>query len=234
MIPSDPLRTTELLALIEEASAPLRHDVRNRLASVRNLAFFVRRKLAAETEVERDPRVHEFLLKIDDEVERSDALIEAWSAKLQGRREVEPNAFSVLDSVRLAVDSRRQPTSVAVAAPVESLCVEGDLQALAFAIRCLLENAAEAQSWSVVQVCVEPVDGQCRIRVVDRGPGISDAARSLERFATTKPGHLGLGLCMAQRVAVQHGGTLSISSSEAGAEVCLTLPLARTHTSAGE
>jgi len=221
------------LALLEEASAPLRHDVRNRLASVRNLAFFVRRKLAAETEVERDPRVTEFLLKIEDEVERSDALIEAWSEKLQSRRETERSTFSVLDSVRMAVDSARQPASVAIATPAEIPCVEGDLQALAFAIRCLLENAAEALASGTVQVCIESAGGECQIRVVDHGPGISDAARSLERFETTKPGQLGLGLCMAQRIAARHGGKLSISSGAPGVEVRLTLPLAGTRTSAG-
>ena len=43
--------------MLEEATTPLRHDVRNRISSVRNLSFFVRRKLAAEVVPERDPRV---------------------------------------------------------------------------------------------------------------------------------------------------------------------------------
>jgi hypothetical protein len=85
MTPVDPLRTTELLALIEEATTPVRHDVRNRIASVRNLAFFVRRKLASEN-VERDPRVNEFLLKIEGEVQRTDEVIDAWSARVQAMR----------------------------------------------------------------------------------------------------------------------------------------------------
>jgi CheY-like chemotaxis protein len=97
----------------------------------------------------------------------------------------------------------------------------------------LLENAAEAAASGAVQVCVASVDDQCQIRVVDRGPGISDSARSLERFETTKPGHLGLGLCMAQRIAARHGGKLSISSAESGAEVCLTLPLAEARNAEG-
>jgi hypothetical protein len=42
------LHRVEVLAVLEEASAPLNHVVRNRIASVRKLAFFVRRQLAAE------------------------------------------------------------------------------------------------------------------------------------------------------------------------------------------
>ena len=57
MTAADPLRTVEMLALLEEATTPLRHDVRNRIASIRNLSYFVRRKLACEVVPERDPRV---------------------------------------------------------------------------------------------------------------------------------------------------------------------------------
>ena len=80
---ADPLRTVEMLALLEEASTPLRHDVRNRIASIRNLAYFVRRKLGSEHVPERDPRIVEFLSKIEAEVQRTDEVIEGWSSRVQ-------------------------------------------------------------------------------------------------------------------------------------------------------
>jgi C4-dicarboxylate-specific signal transduction histidine kinase len=61
--------------------------------------------------------------------------------------------------------------------------------------------------------------------VSDDGPGIADAARCLERFETTKPGHLGLGLCMARRIASRLGGDLVIGRPESGAQVSLLVPL---------
>jgi signal transduction histidine kinase len=229
----DPLWTTELLALIEEASAPLRHDVRNRIASVRNLAFFVRRKLGSENSVERDPRVDEFLVKIEGEVSRTDEVIDAWLTRVQAMRSPATNALvplRIAESVRLAVDCARLAPEVTVAldAGDDTAQVDGDLHTLALAVRCLLENSGEALGAGSVNVRIEHTDSDCRIVVADHGPGIADSARALERFETTKPGHLGLGLCMARRIVTRHGGELAIGSPERGAEVSLRIPLSGT------
>jgi signal transduction histidine kinase len=236
MIHADPLRTTELVALIEEASAPLRHDVRNRIASVRNLAFFVRRKLGTENNTERDPRVNEFLLKIEGEVQRTDEVIDAWSVKVQA---VCPHATSpvrLVDSVRLAIDCTRLPPDITLTLEEgdEGAQIDGDLQGLAFAARCLIENSGEALGSGSVHIRTVREKDDCRIVVVDHGPGIADRARALERFETTKPGHLGLGLNMARRLSTRYGGDLVIGSPERGAEVSLRIPIAGTHSPQGE
>jgi signal transduction histidine kinase len=236
MIASDPLRTTELLALVEECSAPVRHDVRNRIASVRNLAFFVRRKLSTEDFPERDPRVNEFLLKIENEVERTDEVIDAWSARVQGVRALDIGSVQVTRSVRLAIDAARLPSSIELAleAADDSLLVMADFQALALAVRCLLENAGEAVGTGTVSITVERDQGDSVVTVKDRGPGIADRTRCLERFETTKPGHLGLGLCMARRIATRFGGELVLGSPAQGAEVGLRIPIAVPDQATGE
>jgi signal transduction histidine kinase len=235
MMASDPLYVTEVLALIEEASAPVRHDVRNRIASVRNLAFFVRRKLASENNAERDPRVNEFLTKIEGEVQRTDEVIDAWSARVQGVRALDVKQVSVLDSVRLALQTCRLDSAVQFTLDVveNDLQIDGDFQGLAFAVRCLLENAGEAIESGSVSIRVLREDNECVITVSDPGPGIADRKRCLERFETTKAGHLGLGLCMARRVAARSGGDLVIGSPTQGAEVSLRIPIAGARSPAG-
>ena len=230
MMAPDPLRKVELLAMLEEATTPLRHDVRNRIASVRNLAFFVRRKLGSEANQDRDPRVNDFLSKIEGEVQRTDEVIEAWSQRTQGVRVSEVRRLPVVECLRLAVDSARLPAAVEVTlAPSESsLEVLADVQTLAFAVRCLIENAGEAVGSGSVRVAAERTADDCRMTVTDAGPGIADPALALERFESTKPGHLGLGLCMARRIASRLGGDLSIGSPEVGAEVSLLVPIAGT------
>ncbi len=225
----DPLRTIEMLALLEEASTPLRHDVRNRIASIRNLAFFVRRKLASEVVPDRDPRVPDFLSKIEAEVQRTDEVIETWSTRVQQVHERSSRRVPVSECVRLAMDSARLPSSIGlelVTSAAEALEIECDREVLAFAVRCLIENAGEAIEAGVVTVAAESAPGQCRVTVSDQGPGIADAKRCLERFETTKAGHLGLGLCMARRIASRLGGDLLIGSPTNGAEVSLLIPLA--------
>ncbi len=224
----DPLRTVEMLALLEEATSPLRHDIRNRIASIRNLSYFVQRKLASELAPARDPRVNEFLSKIDGEVQRTDELIEAWSVSVHAVRSSQVLRVRVADCVRLAIDSARLPAQVSVefALPAEPLEVDGDLETLALALRCLLENAGEAVGAGSVGIAIEREASQCSMMVTDRGPGIADPVRCLERFASTKQGHLGLGLCMARRIASRFGGDLVIGNPEVGAQVGLLVPIA--------
>jgi len=230
----DPLRAVEMIALLEEATTPLRHDVRNRIASIRNLSYFVRRKLATEIVAERDPRVPEFLAKVEGEVQRTDDLIEAWGVSVQGLRSSDVRRIKVADCLRLAVECARLPasTGVEIVAPSEPLEIDADLEMLAFALRCLLENAAEATAGGSVSVAVARDESQCVMTVSDHGPGFSNPVRCLDRFESTKHGHLGLGLCMARRIAARFGGELVIGSPEIGGQVSLLVPLAGTRAAA--
>lgn len=224
----DPLRTIEIISVLEEATTPLRHDVRNRIASIRNMSYFVRRKLASEVAPGRDPRVGEFLAKVEGEVQKTDDLIEVWGTSLHGLRSSEVRRVNAFDCVRLATVSARLPLGVGVELipATEVSEVEVDLEMLAFALRCLLENAAEAVGSGKVTIACQKVADRCSITVTDHGPGFEDPVRSLERFESTKPGHLGLGLCMARRIASRFGGDLVIGSPNRGAEVSLLVPIA--------
>lgn len=226
----DRLRTVEMIALLEEATTPLRHDVRNRIASIRNMSYFVRRKLAAELVAERDSRVPEFLGKVEAEVQRTDDLIEAWGNSLHGLRSSEVLPVRAADCVRLAMDCARLSPQVGVEfmSPGELSEIEADLEVLAFALRCLLENAGEAAGAGSIDISIQRDADQCVFTVTDRGPGFENPSRCLERFESTKPGHLGLGLNMARRVATRFGGDLAIGSPERGAQVSLSVPIAGT------
>ena len=66
------------------------------------------------------------------------------------------------------------------------------------------------------------------LTVRDSGPGIAPeiAARLFEPYATTKPEGTGLGLAIAQRIALEHGGELSLVPTEGpGATFRLVLPV---------
>ena len=227
MSEGDPLRVIEMIALLEEATTPLRHDVRNRIASIRNLSYFVRRKLAAEVAPERDPRLNEFLSKIESEVQRTDDVIEAWGATVHARRPPAPRTANAAECARLAIDSARLPAQVAIelSQSAGALEIHGDIETLAFALRCLIENAGEAIGSGTVGVALEREANLCRMTVTDPGPGIADPVRCFERFASTKRGHLGLGLCMARRIASRAGGDVLIGKPERGAQVSLLVPI---------
>lgn len=226
VIRPDPLAAVELVAILEEATSPLRHDLSNRLASVGNMAFFIRRRLG-QAAADADPRAAAFLEQITDEVQLADTAIERWLSRIRGLQPSPPQSSAVADCLRLAVEAARLPASasVEIVPGTTGERVAGDLETVAVALRCLIENAAEAQSARIILTTQVSQNG-CTISVADGGPGIVEPARCLERFYTTKPGHLGLGLCVAKSVASRFGGSLAVQSSSTGVEVGLYLPLA--------
>ncbi|MDD2460247.1 MAG: ATP-binding protein, partial [Kiritimatiellae bacterium] len=67
------------------------------------------------------------------------------------------------------------------------------------------------------------------VTVSDNGPGIAPEvqAKLFSPFSTTKSGGLGLGLPLARRAVVDHGGRIDVDSSPKGTTVAITLPLMR-------
>jgi len=116
------------------------------------------------------------------------------------------------------------------------LPVHGSRELLGQAMSNLLDNALKygtsAKSADrTIGVSAHRTDGEVRIVVADRGPGIPEAERGrvLERFvrletARSRPG-FGLGLSLAAAVARLHGGALRLEDNEPGLRVVLALPL---------
>lgn len=221
------LAAIELSAIIEEASSPLRHDLANRLASIGNQAYFVTRKLG-QGGADQDPRVGQFVEQIVGEVQAADALLDSWVTRIRSVRPSVAAVIAVADCLDLALRESRLPAAATVQLEpcADNLRVVADLETLAVAVRCLVENAAEAQSAAGVTLAARASEGRCLISVGDNGPGFAEPGRALERFYSTKPGRLGLGLCVASSIVERFGGTLSLRTSPVGAEVWLTIPLA--------
>jgi PAS domain S-box-containing protein len=95
----------------------------------------------------------------------------------------------------------------------------------------LLANAAKFGQGKPVSLHVDPDGTRARIRVVDRGIGISaeDQTRVFDRFERAVPsqhfGGLGLGLYIARQIVEAHGGEIRVESSPgAGTTFTVLLP----------
>lgn len=117
----------------------------------------------------------------------------------------------------------------------ESLTVMADAGRLRQCIDNLLSNAVKhSPSGGVVSLRVSRQTGdhgpRARIEITDQGPGIPPEVmpRLFDRFVKgeSSASGLGLGLYLAKRIAVLHGGDLVADPSlAAGARFTLTLPL---------
>lgn len=110
------------------------------------------------------------------------------------------------------------------------LTVRADADLLEQGLINLLRNAAEAVGGQVgarIEV-VCGIDGRlCYIEVADNGPGLTDAAREqlFVPFFTTKEGGSGVGLSLARRIALCHGGQVTVrANAPQGSVFRLSLP----------
>jgi signal transduction histidine kinase len=135
-------------------------------------------------------------------------------------------------------------TAGALATPAQSidvriqsdtpLVVHGDSARLRQCLANLISNAVQkSPRGATVRILLqnERRDGGdwCRIEIIDEGPGIPEEMlpHIFDRFTTgrLREGGLGLGLYLARRIAVMHGGEIHVESEPGkGARFLLELP----------
>jgi signal transduction histidine kinase len=98
----------------------------------------------------------------------------------------------------------------------------------------LAQNAAEAMGTRggkfVIKVTRDKEDGALVVIFSDTGPGIPKGIehRLFQSFVTSgKRGGTGLGLAIAKKIAEEHGGSISVRSTNRGATFRLRLPQSR-------
>ncbi|MCC6509374.1 MAG: HAMP domain-containing histidine kinase, partial [Pirellulaceae bacterium] len=149
-----------------------------------------------------------------------------------GERLTETTVAQFFHEVMLGV---REPTrvSVSVAETAKSTVAVLPIQAVAQAIRNLVQNAIDAsQPGADVQLVGDVAGDKWRILVIDRGDGMTSEVlqRIGQPFFTTKePGRgMGLGLYLTQNVLNRLGGKLVYSSKPGhGTTAEVTLPCMR-------
>jgi signal transduction histidine kinase len=221
----DSLHSVELSRVLLEASAVLRHDLRNRLGSIRNMAFFVRKRVGTSEVAEKDPRIVEFLDTIEGEVERATALMESWGDRVSSLHRHRLSRTLASKVIELAVASARVDPQVELRVTCEEATLDCDPLEVALALRCLIENAAEASGAGTVDISAALWNRRYHFSVRDRGPGIDEPKELLKRLESDKAGHLGVGLCMTKRLVEEAGGDLFFGPAPGGgSEVGLSIP----------
>jgi two-component system, OmpR family, sensor histidine kinase SenX3 len=190
--------------------------------------------------------VRSFAERSQREASRLGVLVQDLVAlsRLEGAEAQPDHALVRVDRVIAEAVDRVRTTAQARAIDVvrsgdHGLQVHGTESQLTTAIGNLLENAVNySADHARVVVASRLVDGEVEINVVDDGIGIADKDldRVFERFYRADParsratGGTGLGLAIVKHVATNHGGTVSVQSTEGyGSTFTLRLPAAASH-----
>ena len=215
------------------------HELRTPVTTIYGNAQLLRDRLDRLPEETRDAMVTD----IADDSERLLEIIEnlLLLSRMQAgtSSELEPQVLTHVIRHEIAVMSRRHPEREIrfLEVPGHHVVVEADRTHLVLLLQNLLTNAHKYGSADgAIEVSLETVDDEARVRVLDRGFGLGDAdpARLFSPFyrsseAQRTASGLGLGLPVCDRIVTALGGRMWANSRDGGgAEFGFALPLAPT------
>ena len=216
------------LAHVGQMAAGVAHEMRNGLATIRGYLTLAERG-------PDDESLADYLADLRRESDHLQRVLEDFLTFARpGSTRLERLDLAAV-AHRAAVDPALADLGIRVDAEAGSAIINGDRQLLERAVRNLLENAAQAQSSAGIdeplRVDLENDGSSARLSIRDRGPGIPDDLRDkiFQPFVTGRDDGVGLGLALAHRIVVLHGGTLRLEDRSAGGtRAVLSLPLAET------
>jgi signal transduction histidine kinase len=217
------LRENEKLAALGHFAAGVAHELGGTLTVIDAKA---RRVLRKRGEQSRE------LVAIRDEVGRADRVIRqilALARRGPSRRRRQSCARIARDAIA-AVDEGAGEGRVKLVRECsrrEARAVEVEPMRVRQALVNLLHNALEAGAGRV-ELSFGMTGNEAKFAVADDGPGIDPSLRQriFDPFFTTRgnDGGSGLGLALAQGIVLDHGGSISVSSSRLGG-ACFSIDL---------
>ncbi len=212
----------ERLVSLGVLAASVAHQVRNPLSALKNTAIALQRKIPPEATPDAIRSTSPMFALIAECIER----IEKYTQDLLDLSRIErPDggdfqpAKGLESAVRLL--STKLPPDVKIAVDVDpAVELSGRPGEMNYVFMNLIDNALRAVGSSGrVEVRAGRESDDFIFEVADSGPGVPEDRRRwiFEPFATTRSTDgTGLGLYIARKVVIDHGGDISVSTSSLG------------------
>jgi signal transduction histidine kinase len=209
------VRELQTLADLGTVSAAIAHEFRNSLSTILGLL-----KLAQRHELST-----EVTAKLTTAEAEAKELAQAVGSLLQFARpmqlEIERvDLRTLIDELVLRLEHAEQSPAIRVSGRAT---VQGDATLLARAFENLLRNAADAVVETPNALVTVDLEGETEavVEIRDNGSGINDEDTStlFLPFHSTKAEGVGLGLPLARKIILLHGGTISMSPRHGGGTI---------------
>jgi signal transduction histidine kinase len=207
--PDDGNETRERLVVVGEIAAEVAHELSNVLQIISASAYVARLAVDRGDAPGAQPHVH----KIEKHARAAHAIVDSLMALARGEP-LRPEPVALVEVVAAAradlaagalwTDDVEPPDAGVRAHP-------GLLVRL---LHALYDNAIHASAPRVPTIATRArtEGGLFVIEVADDGPGVPEAIadRVFEPLVTARPGGTGLGLALARRIALAHGGSIEL------------------------
>lgn len=228
------LQRAEQMMAVGQVAAGVAHELRNPLTAVKGLVQLNLRRGSDRGVPSKD------LAVIEHEIRRMERTLQTFLDFARPPRphrqrlsvtEIAERVFTVVSG-----RSKRQSVELHLSHPDEDFEIEADQDQLQQLLLNLVLNGLDAMpDGGTLEIEVRPpIEGSVELYVRDTGPGISADVlpKVFQTFVSSKETGLGLGLPVSQRIAEDHGGSLSAYNLPGGgACFYLRLPVAGPHTS---
>ena len=221
----------------DEFLATLAHELRNPLAPLRNGLEVLRLAGSNPQTAEKargmmERQLVQMVRLVDDLLDVS----RVSRGKIELRREDVELATvlrSAIETSQPLIDDRGHELRTSI--PAEGIRVNADVTRLSQVFWNLLNNAAKyTEPGGIIELAVQPADGEVEIAVRDNGIGIPrdmqsqvfDIFTQVDRTLEKSQGGLGIGLSIAKRLVEMHGGSIAVKSDgyARGTEFVVRLP----------
>jgi signal transduction histidine kinase len=226
------LLDSERLATIGRMASSISHDLRHYLS-----AMYANAEFMSDGNISQ-PERQELMMEVQTAVQGMTDLLESLLLFTQTGRALHPEYESIALMLQRAVAmARSHPASRDVKITLKGLSsLEAwiDSKKLGRAVFNLVLNACQAakrgKEVAAVTLSLLEDERSIRIRVADNGPGIPPSLRQkifLPFVSEGRESGVGLGLTLAQQIAQEHGGSITLDESSEGDTVfTINLPKA--------
>jgi len=212
----------EKLAAISKFCAVMAHELRNPLASLKNIAYYFSKTLKTE-----DERINKMVDMMANEVDRTNMMISEMT-EVSHLKRIKKVSSDISELVTSALISVTVDNAIQIVPDIDKVVADADPDKFRLFVRNLVTNAADAlPNGGLIEVTLKKRDTSYDLTVRDNGSGMDATTLShiFEPMFTTKTKTLGLGLTIALEIVRVHGGSISVTSEkDKGTTVTVIFP----------